>query len=122
MAGGIVNGLHPAAEELARDLADERMYVAAAAVREGSIALASAIAAELTDDFGPLARKAEVGRLLASHVSCWAVGDLDAVAVSNTAWHRNGCLDCARRALLARDAESYCGLCLFNRSAREARS
>lgn len=113
--------LHPAVAELARDLADKRLHVAAAAVRTGLSALAPAIVEELTDAFGPLARDAELGRLLAAQVQLWVIDDLDTLAASNAAWGRNGCRACARRALQTGEP-SYCNLCSFNASAREARS
>lgn len=114
--------LHPALDELTRDLTDERLHVAAAAVRAGLVALAPAIVAELTDPFGPLSRDAELGRLLAAHIGLWIISDLDTLAASNAAWTRNGCRDCARRALQTGEAESRCNLCSFNASAREVRS
>ena len=114
--------LHPAVAELADDLTDERLTVAAAVVTAGLTALSGAVVAELTDDFGPMRRDADLGRLLSAHVALWAAGDLDTLAASNAAWRRNGCRDCARRALQTGEAESFCNLCSFNRTAREARS
>lgn len=115
--------LHPAVEELARDMErEQRLHTIAAVIRAGLVAMAPEITADLTDEHGALRRDVQLGRLYADQVRAWASGDLAALAASNVAWTRNGCRDCARRALLSCDGESRCNLCSFNQSSREVRS
>ncbi|MDO9016645.1 MAG: hypothetical protein Q8S73_43135 [Deltaproteobacteria bacterium] len=115
--------LHPGVAELARDLEiNERMNTAAEVIRAGLVAMASSIVADLLDPHGALRHDVQLGRIYADQVRAWAAGDLSGLAASNVAWGRNGCRDCARRALGNGDGESRCNLCSFNQSAREARS
>ncbi len=110
--------LHPAAE-LARDLEiEQRLNTIAAVIRAGLVALAPSIVADLLDPHGALRHDAELGRMYADQVRAWAAGDFAALAASNVAWGRNGCRDCARRALQNCDGESRCNLCSFNQSTR----
>lgn len=115
--------LHPAVAELARDLeGEQRLNTIAEVIRAGLVALAPSIITDLRDPNGAMRRDVELGRLYADQVRAWAAGDLAALAASNVAWGRNGCRDCARRALQNGDGETRCNLCSFNQSTREARS
>ena len=115
-----MNVLHPAAAELARDLeVEQRMNTAATVIRAGHVDMAPSIVADLLDPHGALRHDIQLGRMYADQVRAWAAGDLAGLAASNAAWSRNGCRDCARRALANGDGESRCNLCNFNQSARE---
>ena len=117
-----MTALHPAVDELARDMeSEQRLRTIAAVIRAGLVDLAPEIIADLTDAHGSLRHDAALGRLYADQVRAWATGDLAALAASNEAWTRNGCRDCAKRALLNCDGETLCNLCSFNASARAAR-